>query len=147
MTAPFAIDPATGRVRFPDLPLELHPLMPQADFVAATASFNRDDLGASDGRQLYQILQPISDDRKLGMFFIFLTGRLKAASFAYAPKDETWDNWSEAGELARQKEYEQELASQLGGKSTFPWGKASIKLDSKSGGTDIWVEYEEKPHR
>jgi hypothetical protein len=143
MTAPFAIDPATGRVRFPDLPLDLLPRMPEADFIAATASLNRDSLGANDGWQRYQIRQLICEDRKLGLFVIFANGRLKMASFAYAPKDETWDDWSEEGELARQKEYEQELASQLGGKNTFPWGKASILLDSKSGGTDIWIEYSE----
>jgi len=141
MTAPFAIDPATGRVRFPHLALDLRPWMPQADVVAATASLNRDDLGANDGWQRYQIRQLISRNLKMGLFVIFLNGRLKAASFAYAPQDETWDNWSEESELARQKEYEQELASQLGGKSAFPWGTVSIKLDSKSGGTDIWIEF------
>jgi len=65
MTAPFAIDPATGRVRFPDLALDLFPWMPQADFVAATASLNRDDLGTNDGWQRYQVRQLISEDRKL----------------------------------------------------------------------------------
>jgi hypothetical protein len=37
--APFAIDRLTGSVRFPDLPLELRPMMAEADFIAATASF------------------------------------------------------------------------------------------------------------
>ncbi|SRR5258708_40158948 len=143
MSVPFAIDPATGRLRFPDLSLELSPLMPQAEFIAATASLNRDDLGANDGWQRYQVRQLISEDRKLGLFFVFLNERLKTASVAYAPKDETWDNWSEESELARQKEYKQELAAQLDGKSAFPWGTVSVKLDSKSGGTDIWVEYSE----
>ncbi|HJX85152.1 MAG TPA: hypothetical protein VJ723_12485 [Candidatus Angelobacter sp.] len=143
MTAPFAIDPATGQVRFSDMALDLRPWMPQAEFIAATATLNRDDLGADDGWQRYQVRQFISEDRKLGMFVIFLSGRLQAASFAYAPKDETWDDWSEASELARQKEYEEELTSQLGGKSAFPWGTVSVKLDSKSGGTDIWVEFSE----
>jgi hypothetical protein len=141
MAAPFAIDSATGRVRFPDLALELFPLMTQAQFVAATALLNRDNLGANDGWQWYSGRQLISDDRRLGLFVVFLNGRLKMASFAYAPKDETWDNWSEQSELARQQEYEQELAAQLGGKNVFPWGTISVKLDSKSGGTDIWIAY------
>jgi hypothetical protein len=143
MAAPFAIDSATGRVCFPDLALELRPLMPQAEFVAATALLNRDNLGANDGWQRYSVRQLISGDRRLGLFVVFLNGRLKMASFAYALKDETWDNWSEQSELARQQEYEQELATQLGGKNVFPWGTISVKLDSKSGGTDIWIEFSE----
>jgi hypothetical protein len=84
MTAPFAIDPVTGRVHFPDLALDLRPLMPQEEFVAATALLNRDNLGANDGWQRYSVRQLISDDRRLGLFVVFLNGRLKMASFAYA---------------------------------------------------------------
>ena len=58
MTAPFTIDPATGRVQFPDLHLDLRPLMPHAEFI-----------------------------------------------------------------------------------NMFPWGKLWVLLDSKSGGTDIWIEF------
>ena len=141
MSAPFAIDPVTGSVIFPDLPLELRPMMAEADFIAATSSFNRDNLGANDGWQRYSVKHPISGDRKLGMFVVFLNGRLKMASFAYAQKDESWDTWTEAGELAREKEYQQELQRQLGGKSSFAWGTVGAKLDSKSGGTDVWIQY------
>ncbi len=116
-------------------------MMAEADFIAATASFNRDNLGANDGWQRYTVKQHISSDRKLGLFVIFLNGRLKTASFAYAQKDETWDTWTEEGELAREREYRQELERQLGGKSSFSWGKATVKLDSKGGGTDVWIEY------
>jgi hypothetical protein len=143
MSAPFVIDPATGRVRFPDLSLELRPHMPQSDFIAATSRLNRDGLGANDGWQRYSIRELIPDDRKLGLFFIFLDDRLNRASFAYCPKDETWENWSEESEAARQKEYQQELDSQLSGKNSFPWGTVSVILDSKSGGTDIWIDYSE----
>ncbi len=116
-------------------------MMAQADFISATSSFNRDTLGADDGWQRYTVKQAISGDRKLGLFVIFSNGQLKTASFAYANRDESWDTWSEEGELAREKEYRQELERQLGGKSSFAWGKAAVKLDSKSGGTDIWIEY------
>jgi hypothetical protein len=145
MSAPFSIDPKTGRVCFPDLSLELQPMMPQAEFIAATASLNRDNLGSNDGWQRYSIRALICNDRRLGLFVIFLNGRLKMASFAYGHKDESWANWSEEGERAREKDYQQELASQLGGKNTFPWGKVGAKLDSKSGGTDIWMEFSEPP--
>jgi hypothetical protein len=145
MNAPFVIDPETGRLRFPDLSLELRPRMPQAEFVAATLSLNRDDLGANDEWQRYQIRELISNDRRLGLFLVFLNGRLKTASFAYAQRDETWANWSEEGERQREKEYQQELASQLGGKNTFAWGKVSTKLDQKSGGRDIWIEFSSEP--
>ena len=118
-------------------------MMAEADFIAATASLNRDNLGGKGGWQRYSVKQSISDDRKLGMFVIFLNGRLKTASFAYAQKDESWDTWTEAGELAREREYRQELDRQLGGKSSFPWGTVGAKLDSKSGGTDVWIEYAE----
>ena len=147
MSAPFLIDAATGRVRFPDLALELAPGMPQAEFLAATARFNRDNLGANDGWQRYTIGAPISGERKLGMFFVFLNGRLTMWSFAYAPKNETWDDWSEATEQARLKEYEQELATQLGARSEFPWGTAKPVLDSKNGGTDVWIDYREPAAR
>ncbi len=40
-------------------------------------------------------------------------------------------------------EYKQAIASQVGGKNTFVWGKINAQLDSKSGGTDIWVDYGE----
>jgi hypothetical protein len=74
-------------------------------------------------------------------FFVFLDGRLKMLTFAYAHKDESWATWTEAGELARKKEYQHELATQLGGKNTFPWGTVRAVLDSKSGGTEIFVNY------
>lgn len=144
MSTPFLIDSETGRVSFPEIALELRPLMPEAEFLAATASLNRDNLGANDGWQRYSIRALISNDRKLGMFFVFQHGRLKMLSFAWAQKDETWADWSEATELAREKEYQQELAVQLGGKDTFSWGTAGAQLDSKSGGTDIWIHFLEQ---
>lgn len=144
MSAPFAIDPATGRVRFPDLALELYPLMLEEEFIAASASLNRDNLGGNDGWQRYSIRELIPNDLRLGIFFVFFQGRLKMLSFAYCPKDETWANWSEATERAREKEYQQELTVQLGEESTFPWGKVGAQLDSKSGGTDVWVNFSEE---
>ncbi|HEY6249884.1 MAG TPA: hypothetical protein VI685_07965 [Candidatus Angelobacter sp.] len=86
MSAPFAIDPETGHVRFPDLSLELRPLMPQSEFIAATASLNRDNLGTNDSWQRYSIRMLIPDDRKLGLFVIFLNDRLKMLSFAWGPQ-------------------------------------------------------------
>jgi hypothetical protein len=68
MMAPFTIDPAAGRVQFPDLHLDLRPLMPHSEFIAATSSLNRDNLGYKSGWQRYSIRQPISNDRKLGIF-------------------------------------------------------------------------------
>jgi hypothetical protein len=141
LNAPFAIDPETGRIRFPDLSLELRPLMAQPEFLAATSSLNRDNLGTNDAWQPYSIRELISNDRRLGLFLVFRNGRLKMLSFAYAHKDESWATWSEQGEMEREKEYRQELASQLGAKDTFPWGTAKVQLDSKSGGTDIWIDY------
>src|SRR5215471_484551 len=141
MPAPFAIAPATGHVRFPDLALELRPGMPQQEFIDATAKLNRDNLGFNGGWQRYSIRQEISDDRKLGIFFVFFNERLNKASFAWAQKDQTWDTWSEEKEAARLNEYRQELDAQLGAKRTFPWGKVDAILDNKSGGTDIWVEF------
>ena len=141
MTAPFVIDHETGRVRFPDLSLELRPLMPEAEFIAATSKMNRDNLGANGGWQRYSIRGQISYDRKLGMFLIFLNERLQKLSFAYAHKDESWDTWSEEGEREREQEYQRELTAQLGPADTFPWGSVSVQLDSKSGGTDIWVDF------
>lgn len=141
MSAPFAIDPQSGGVRFPDISLEVRPLMPEAEFISATSSLNRDNLGFNGGWQRYSIRELISNDRKLGIFFVFLNDRLKMLSFAYAQKDESWDTWTEEGERARLKEYESELDSQLGGKSVFDWGKARVVLDSKSGGTDVWIEF------
>lgn len=144
MNAPFLIDPDTGRVRFPDLGLELRPMMPEAEFIAATASLNRDNLGANDGWQRYQVRELIPGDRRIGIFLVFLHGRLKMFGFAYAHKDESWATWSEAAELEREKEYQQELAAQLGRKNTFPWGTVGAKLDSKSGGTDIWMNFSDQ---
>jgi hypothetical protein len=141
MSAPFAIDPETGRIRFPDLSLELQPLMPQPDFIAATSSLNRDNLGANNVWQRYSIRELISNDRKLGLFLVFRSDKLKLLTFAYAHKDESWATWSEQGELEREKEYRQELASQLGAKDTFPWGTAKAQLDSKSGGTEIFINF------
>ena len=145
MRAPFTISPATGRVLFPDLRLELSPQLPQAEFVAATARLNGDDLGANDGWQRYSIRELIAGDLKIGLFVIFLNGQLLRAGFAYGSKDDTWDNWSEEKEASLQREYQQELDAQLSGKNTFPWGKASILLDSKSGGTNIWIDYSGAP--
>lgn len=141
MNAPFLIDPETGQIRFPDLHLELRPLMPQAEFIAATSSLNRDNLGSNAGWQRYSIRELIPNDRRLGIFFVFLDGRLNMLTFSYAHKDESWATWTEAGESAREKEYQQELGAQLGGKNTFLWGTVSALLDSKSGGTDICVNY------
>lgn len=141
MSAPFAIDPSTGRLRFPDLDLELTSGMPQAAFVSATSRLNRDNLGANDGWQRYSMREPISDDRKLGLFLIFLNGRLNKLSFAWSQKDEAWADWSEASEVARQKEYQQAIDSQLGAKTEFLWGTVIVIQDSKSGGTDTWIDY------
>ena len=144
MNAAFAIDAATGNIHFPDLPLELRPQMPEAEFISATASLNRDNLGFNGGWQRYSIRTLIPGDRKLGLFLIFLQNRLVKLSFAWAPKDETWDDWSEATEKARLKEYQQELDAQLGGKNVLPWGTATAFIDSKSGGTDIWIDYSQR---
>ena len=141
MSAPFVIDAITGNIRFPDLPLQLRPQMPEAEFVSATESLNRDNLGFNAGWQRYSIRKVIPGDRKLGLFVIFFHERLQKLSFAWAPKDETWDGWSEATEKARLTEYQQELDAQLRGKNTLPWGRASVFLDGKSGGTDIWIDY------
>lgn len=141
MTAPFRIFPEKGNIEFPDLHLALHPGMPEADFIAATASLNRDNLGQNGGWQRYSIRELIPQDQRLGIFFVFLNGRLKMVSFAYCHKDESWATWTEAGELAREKEYQQELAAQLGGENTFSWGTVGAQVDSKSGGTDIWINF------
>jgi hypothetical protein len=66
------------------------------------------------------------------------------ATFAYAHKDETWDNWSQEKETARLTEYRQELDAQLGGKTTLPWGKVSAFLNDKSGGTEISIQFSEQ---
>jgi len=141
MKAPFSIDRETGRIRFPDISLELPARMAQTDFVAATSSLNRDNLGANDGWQRYSIRELIPEDRKLGIFLVFFNGRLKLLTVAYAQKDESWATWSEQGELEREKEYQQELRNQLGDGDTFPWGKAGVRLDSKAGGLEIWVNF------
>jgi hypothetical protein len=145
MSAPFAIDPVTGRIRFPGLDLELRPRMPQAEFIAATSRLNRDDLGANDGWQRYSIREQIVGDCKFGLFVIFLNGKLNRAGFAYGPKDDSWDNWSEEKDAAQRRDYQRELDAQLGGKNVFFWGKASLILDSKSGGSNIWIDYSEAP--
>jgi hypothetical protein len=141
MKAPFVIDAATGNIRFPDLSLELYPQMPETEFISASAALNRDNLGFNGGWRRYSIRAVSSGDRKLGLFLIFFHDRLAKLSFAWAPKDETWDDWSEATEKARLEEYQRELEAQLGGKNELPWGRASALLDSKSGGTDIWIDY------
>jgi len=141
MSAPFTIDAATGLVRFPALALELRPAMGQDEFVAATSSLNRDDVGANDGWQRYSIRALIPGDRKLGIFIIFQNSRLARVSFAWAPKDETWADWSEATEKARLEEYQRVLDFQLDDERAFPWGTVGAILDSKSGGTDIWINY------
>jgi len=115
--------------------------MPQSEFIAATSKLNRDNLGANGGWQRYSIHELISEDRRLGMFLIFLNERLQKLSFAYAHKDESWATWSEEGEREREKEYQTELVAQLGPGNTFSWGKVSPQLDSKSGGTDIWMDF------
>lgn len=140
MSAPFVIDPATGRVRFPELNLELRALMPEKEFIAATAAFNRDDLGSNDGWRRYSIGYA-SGDRKWGLFFVLINGLLNRVSFAYAPIDATWDNWTEKIEQQRVQEYENELSKQLGGGRVFSWGEVAILLDSKSGGNNIWINY------
>jgi len=140
VTARFAIDPSTGRVRFPDLPLEFSPQMAEAEFIAATAHLNRENLGAQGSWQRYAIKAPISGNRKLGTYFIFWNGRLCKASFAWAGQ-ESWDTWSEETEAARRTEYKSQLDSQLSGNWSRAWGKVSIVVDSKGGGTDIWIDY------
>lgn len=144
MPAPFAIDAKTGHIRFPDLSLELRPGMPQPEFIAATAKLNRDNLGSNGGWQRYSIRQEISLDRKLGIFLVFLNERLNMVTFAYAPKDETWDNWTEEKETARLQEYRRELDTQLGGKTTLPWGKVNAINNEKSGGTEITIQFNEE---
>lgn len=141
MNAPFIVDPETGRIRFPDISMELHPRMSQAEFISSSSSLNRDNLGANNGWQRYSIRELISDDRRLGLFLVFLDGQLKLFTFAYGAKDETWDNWLEEREAARLKEYQQELDRQLGDRNTFPWGKVSALVDSKSGGTEIYFNF------
>jgi hypothetical protein len=141
MPAPFAIDATTGRIRFPDLSLELRPGMPRQEFVAATAKLNRDNLGANAGWQRYSIRQDVAGDRKLGIFFVFFNELLKMVTFAYAPKDETWDNWSEEKEAARLEEYRQELDAQLGSGTNLSWGKVSVINNEKSGGTEITIQF------
>ena len=141
MSAPFSIDPETGQIRFPDLSLELRPLMSEREFIATTSKLNRDNLGGNDGWQRYNIRELISEDRRLGIFFVFLKARLNMLSFAYAPKNESWANWTEATEREREKEYQQELAMQLGGKDEFEWGVVRAEVDYKSGGTDIWIRF------
>ncbi len=143
MNAPFLVDRETGLLSFPDMPLELSPEMSEEEFISRTAMLNRDNLGANDGWQHYSIRQLIPNDRRLGLFLIFLDGKLNKLSFAYCHKDENWDTWTEQGELDRLKEYRDELAAQLGGKEVFPWGRIGAILDSKSGGTDIWVDFGE----
>ena len=142
MNAPFVIDAKTGSIRFPDLPLELRPHMPRTEFIAASASLNRDNLGDNDGWQRYSIRAAISGDRKLGVFLIFLNDRLKSLSFGYAHKDESWDTWTEQGERDEENEYRQELVSQLGTTSAFSWGRVEVLHDSKGGGIDIWLRFE-----
>ena len=145
MSEPFAIDGATGRIRFPDLRLELCPGMPEVEFVRASSGLNRDNLGANDGWQRYSVRELVSGERRLGLFVVFLNGVLVKASIAYGPKDETWANWSQQTHTARRNEYQQALEAQLGGKNGFPWGKADVIEDSKGGGTDIWIDYGESP--
>jgi hypothetical protein len=140
VNAPFLIRPESGHIRFPDLHLELHPLMPQAEFITATSSLHRDD-GSNGPWQRYSIRELIPDDRRLGIGFYFLDGRLKRLSFACFHKDESWATWTEAGELAWEKEYQRELATQLSGKNTFPWGTVHAEFDRKSGGAGICVNY------
>ena len=59
MNAPFTIDAESGMVRFPDLPLELRPLMSVDEFIAASSRMNRDNLGTNDGWQRYQLRSPL----------------------------------------------------------------------------------------
>lgn len=91
--------------------------------------------------QRYSVRGMISEDRKLGMFVIFLNEQLKKLSFAYAQKDESWATWTEEGERQREKEYQAELVAQLGPSSSFAWGRVQILPDIHSGGNEIWVEF------
>ena len=65
-------------------------------------------------------------------------------TFAYAHKDDTWDNWSQEKETAQLREYRQELDTQLGGKTTLPWGQVSAIYNQKSGGTEIAIQFNEE---
>ena len=141
MNPPFRIDPSTGRIFFPDLPLELRPGLPEPEFVEATSQMNRDNLGANDRWQRYSLRSSISEDRKIGMFLIFFAGRLKRLSVAWSHRDATWDNWSKENELALRKEFQGQIDSQLNGKSVFSWGEINTVNDSKGGGSNIWVNY------
>ena len=143
MKAPFVIDPGAGRVTFPDLSLEVQPGMSEEEFIAASASLKPENRGSNNGWQRYAIRHSIPQDQVIGIFFIFLHGKLNMLTFTYNHKDESWDTWSEATELAREKEYQQELAAQLGGKNEFSWGVVGAQLDRKSGGTDIWMRFTE----
>jgi|SRR5579884_2046835 len=141
MEAPFKIDPRTGRIQFPELKLELWPGMSQPEFLDATSSFNRDDLGSNDAWQRYSLRAPLGDNRKIGFFFVFLNGKLNMISFAYSHKDDSWQNWSEERERQTSAEYKLALASQLGTGNSFLWGTVGAEYDQKSGGTDIWLRY------
>jgi hypothetical protein len=128
-------------MQFPHLSLELGPHMRQDEFVAVTSRLNRDNLGCNGGWQRHSVRALIPEDRRLGIFVIFFDGLLGKASFAWSQKDESWDTWTEGGEAARQKEYQQELDFKLGGVTAFSRGRVDATLDSKSGGTDIWIDY------
>lgn len=145
MSSPFRIDPLTGRISFPGLPLELRPGMPEPEFVQATSQMNRDNLGSNDGWQRYSLRSPIAGDRKIGIFVIFSAGQLKRLSFAWARQDATWDNWSEESDLALKNEFQAEINSQLNQQSIFGWGEIKIVYDSKGGGNSIWVDYSDLP--
>ena len=141
MSAPFNIDPETGRVLFPDIPLELRPLMPEQEFIAASARLNRDNLGGRDGWQRYNIRQLIPGDRVIGTFLVFFNAQLKMLSLAYAHKDDSWDNWTEAKEREYERDYQQQLSQQLQNRESFPWGAARVQPDSKTGTNEIWIRY------
>lgn len=143
MEAPFKIDPQTGRIRLPELKLELWPRMPQQEFLTATSSLNRDNLGANGGWQRYSIHAQLLNDRKIGLFFVFFNDELNVVSFAYCHKDDTWENWSEERERKTAEDYKQQLALQLGPGNSFPWGRIGAEYDQRSGGTDIWLRYSE----
>src|SRR5262245_31170804 len=141
MNAPFTIDPITGNIRFPDLPLQLRPQMPEAEFISVTESLNRDNLGFNAGWQRYAMRKLIPGGRRLGLLWSLRRELLEKSGVAWAAKNETWDAWAEGTEKARLKEYQQELDAQLSGKNTLPWGRANVFLHGKSGATDISIDY------
>src|SRR5262249_29827613 len=142
MNVPFTIDAESGIVRFPDLRLELRPQMSADEFISASSRINRDNLGANDGWQRYQLRSGLPLNQKLGIFLVFRRGQLCKFTFLWSPADASWDNWSEEAENTRTAEFKDVLATHLGDREVFPWGKAKVDYDSKTGETHILVDYE-----